>query len=188
MTIGKVVLDVTAVTYNGSSQVPTITLVPSDLSHTVKYDGGDTSPKNAGDYSVVVTVNDSRYAETVNGTFTINPATITITASDANRLYGGDNPNFPFTYSGFMGSDNEESLSTKASSTSAAVANSNVGTYPITASGAVGGNYAFVYVDGTLTIKQAPLTITPADKSKTCLLYTSPSPRDGLLSRMPSSA
>ena len=26
------------------------------------------------------------------------------------------------------------------------------------------------------------------DKSKTCLLYTSPSPRDGLLSRMPSSA
>ena len=26
------------------------------------------------------------------------------------------------------------------------------------------------------------------DKSGTCLLYTSPSPRDGLLSRMPSSA
>ena len=26
------------------------------------------------------------------------------------------------------------------------------------------------------------------DKIKTCLLYTSPSPRDGLLSRMPSSA
>ena len=25
-------------------------------------------------------------------------------------------------------------------------------------------------------------------QSKTCLLYTSPSPRDGLLSRMPSSA
>ena len=27
-----------------------------------------------------------------------------------------------------------------------------------------------------------------ADTLKTCLLYTSPSPRDGLLSRMPSSA
>ena len=26
------------------------------------------------------------------------------------------------------------------------------------------------------------------DEAKTCLLYTSPSPRDGLLSRMPSSA
>ena len=33
--------------------------------------------------------------------------------------------------------------------------------------------------------------LTPKDidiKSSTCLLYTSPSPRDGLLSRMPSSA
>ena len=28
----------------------------------------------------------------------------------------------------------------------------------------------------------------PVDKYKVCLLYTSPSPRDGLLSRMPSSA
>ena len=42
-----------------------------------------------------------------------------------------------------------------------------------------------------------PSTIIPAaagvyalegDESLTCLLYTSPSPRDGLLSRMPSSA
>ena len=32
------------------------------------------------------------------------------------------------------------------------------------------------------------LDITRADQSRNCLLYTSPSPRDGLLSRMPSSA
>ena len=31
-------------------------------------------------------------------------------------------------------------------------------------------------------------TIARADKCTPCLLYTSPSPRDGLLSRMPSSA
>ena len=30
--------------------------------------------------------------------------------------------------------------------------------------------------------------MTCADKDSNCLLYTSPSPRDGLLSRMPSSA
>ena len=30
--------------------------------------------------------------------------------------------------------------------------------------------------------------ISAADRARTCLLYTSPSPRDGLLSRMPSSA
>ena len=36
-----------------------------------------------------------------------------------------------------------------------------------------------------------PLVITPENEGiqdSTCLLYTSPSPRDGLLSRMPSSA
>ena len=31
-------------------------------------------------------------------------------------------------------------------------------------------------------------TLTDQDQRKDCLLYTSPSPRDGLLSRMPSSA
>ena len=32
------------------------------------------------------------------------------------------------------------------------------------------------------------IKILPGDKVRVCLLYTSPSPRDGLLSRMPSSA
>ena len=35
---------------------------------------------------------------------------------------------------------------------------------------------------------EAALAAMIADLSGTCLLYTSPSPRDGLLSRMPSSA
>ena len=37
--------------------------------------------------------------------------------------------------------------------------------------------------DGSFTVSQASITVVSA-----CLLYTSPSPRDGLLSRMPSSA
>ena len=32
------------------------------------------------------------------------------------------------------------------------------------------------------------LGVSPASATEICLLYTSPSPRDGLLSRMPSSA
>ena len=38
------------------------------------------------------------------------------------------------------------------------------------------------------TDEQAESISELRDKSRTCLLYTSPSPRDGLLSRMPSSA
>jgi len=169
LTIGKVDLDVTAVSYNGAEQVPTLTLTPSDLSHTVTYNGGSDNPKNAADYAVVVTVNDSRYEETVNGTFTINPATITVTAADASRVYGDANPDFSVSYSGFMGSETVSDLTTEATATTTAVATSTVGTYDIDASGAAADNYAFVYVDGTMTVSRAALTITPADKTKTYL-------------------
>ena len=108
--------------YSGAEQVPTLTLTPSDLSHTIKYNGGDVNPKNAGDYAVVVTVNDSRYSETVNGTFTINPATITVTAANASVVYGDANPDFSVFYSGFMGSEAASDLTTKATATTTAVA------------------------------------------------------------------
>ena len=39
-----------------------------------------------------------------------------------------------------------------------------------------------------IAILLAPVLIRTWKEFKTCLLYTSPSPRDGLLSRMPSSA
>ena len=41
-----------------------------------------------------------------------------------------------------------------------------------------------------LTLADAKFVVRPAGRAKVlrCLLYTSPSPRDGLLSRMPSSA
>ena len=43
--------------------------------------------------------------------------------------------------------------------------------------------------DGSATINFDPAAVNqPGGESHGCLLYTSPSPRDGLLSRMPSSA
>ena len=40
----------------------------------------------------------------------------------------------------------------------------------------------------TIDSGEAPETASEAEEMLGCLLYTSPSPRDGLLSRMPSSA
>ena len=52
--------------------------------------------------------------------------------------------------------------------------------------------YVIVHSDGKAVVQDFQLTAFPIlldfDKSFVCLLYTSPSPRDGLLSRMPSSA
>ena len=53
------------------------------------------------------------------------------------------------------------------------------------------GEFITIYtlVDITQTGVVAPYrSDAPAFKDDACLLYTSPSPRDGLLSRMPSSA
>ena len=46
---------------------------------------------------------------------------------------------------------------------------------------ATSGNFSAKLSDGSIAI-------TVSGRHKGCLLYTSPSPRDGLLSRMPSSA
>ena len=43
-------------------------------------------------------------------------------------------------------------------------------------------------LEKAIKLKQEQLTLKQEEKRNTCLLYTSPSPRDGLLSRMPSSA
>ena len=45
-----------------------------------------------------------------------------------------------------------------------------------------------VLSDDTPDTSEIPDAPVPAVTAKACLLYTSPSPRDGLLSRMPSSA
>ena len=42
--------------------------------------------------------------------------------------------------------------------------------------------------DGTLIVADQRYGLAKIDMTGSCLLYTSPSPRDGLLSRMPSSA
>src|SRR5207247_1945974 len=62
--------------------------------------------------------------------------------------------------------DTAASLTTPASVTTTATAASHAGTYPITASGAVGADYAIGYVVGTLTVNAATLTVTADDKAK----------------------
>ena len=47
---------------------------------------------------------------------------------------------------------------------------------------------ASLYLLSTPNIYTRTAAVLIKDDSKNCLLYTSPSPRDGLLSRMPSSA
>ena len=102
----------------------------------------------------------------VNGTLTVGQAALTITANDASRTYGATNPAFSASYNGLTAGDTNTVVSGLALST-AATTGSSVGTYTISGMGAVASNYAISYVNGTLTVGQAALTITANNASRT---------------------
>ena len=102
----------------------------------------------------------------VNGALTITRAMLTVTANNKSKIYGEENPVLTLSYSGFMNGDTEASLATKPTAVTAALKNSPVGQYTITAQGAVDLNYSFSYVNGTLDISKAALTATADNKSK----------------------
>src|SRR6185295_12938630 len=102
----------------------------------------------------------------INGTLTIEPAALTVTAHDQTKAYGAPTPALTVSYSGFVNGDTAASLTTPPTVTTTATAASAVGTYPITVSGAVSANYTIVPVNGTLTIEPAALTVTAHDQTK----------------------
>ena len=70
------------------------------------------------------------------------------------------------SYTGFVNGDTAASLTTPPSVSTTATTTSLVGTYPITASGAVSSNYTISYVAGTLTVTPAgPPSLTIANAS-----------------------
>ena len=133
---------------------------------------GDTSSAHVATYAITGTLSNgtgqaSDYAVTLkNGTLTVNPAALTITANNQSKAYDQVNPTLTVGYSGFVSGDTPASLTTAPSISTTATTGSPVGTYPITASGAVDPNYTIKYVAGTLTITTATLTITANNQSK----------------------
>jgi hypothetical protein len=125
-----------------------------------------TSP--VGNYPISISgATATNYAITfVAGTLTINQATLTITADNQTKNYGDNNPTLTYKYTGFVNGDDATKLTTPVSISTTAVITSSVGNYPISISGATATNYAITFVAGTLTINQAPLTITADNLSK----------------------
>src|SRR5439155_1399054 len=106
----------------------------------------------------------------VPGAMTITAASLTITANNLTKTYG---QTLTFTGAEFTTSTLAagDSVSSVALTSLGAAANASVAgsPYVITPSAAVGsglGNYTIGYVDGTLTVNQATLTITANNKSK----------------------
>src|SRR5262249_61253558 len=95
-----------------------------------------------------------------NGTLTVAPATLTITADNHTRSYGAANPTLTVSYGGFVNGDTAASLTAAPTVMTTATASSGVGTYPIT----VGGAAAAPHTTGPA---QARPTATPAPPAST---------------------
>ena len=134
-----------------------------------KYRGRDV-PSNAAGGSF----NPGNYTITYDdGILMVNPAALTITASNASKVYGQalTLAGTGFTSSGLQ-NGNTIGLVTLASAGAPANANVSGSPYAIAASNATGGtfsasNYSITYDAGSLTVNPAPLTIAADNESKT---------------------
>ena len=109
-----------------------------------------------------------------NGTLTVNPAALSITANADSKTYGQTKTygagSTAFTSSGLQNGETIGSVTITASGGTAA--NAAVASYNLTPSAAVGGtftagNYTITYNNGTLTVNPAALSITASADSKT---------------------
>ena len=143
----------------------------------ITYITTDTPASPIGTYTIIPTVSGPTAANytnitTTNGTLTVTPAVLTITANNATRAYNTANPTFTGTTAGLFKGD-----TVVTSFSSPAVLSSAVGTYPIipAVSGAALSNYSVNLVNGSLTItqNQAALVINVNSASR---LYGAPNP------------
>jgi hypothetical protein len=185
LTVGKAALSVKA--DNASklygANLPTFTGTLSGVQSgdniTASYTTGATASSPVGSYSITPVLADPdgkliNYAVTINnGTLSITPAALTVTAEDKSKTYGAANPTFTASYNGLVLNETPAVLGGTLGFNTAATTSSIVGTYSITPSGLTSNNYTITFVDGKLNVTKAPLSIKADDKSK---MFSAPLP------------
>ena len=93
-------------------------------------------------------------APQVQQSITIGPATLTVTANNASRLFGAANPPLTAAITGFVNGDTSSVVTGSASCTTTVQPWSPAGTYPITCTQGTlsAANYTFTFAPGTLTV------------------------------------
>ncbi len=143
--------------YTGSPLTVSVAGVAPGTEVVITYNGSETPPTNAGSYAVVAAI---AGGPTKKGKLIISKAPLTVTADDQSRVVGEENPELTFSYSGFVGGDNEATVfpvpATKTIKppviSTTASAKSPAGLYPIKLSGGGAANYALVFENATLTV------------------------------------
>jgi hypothetical protein len=101
----------------------------------------------------------------VDGTLTITPAPVTVTASSASMPFGGSVPTITASYDGLLDGDIAPAVLPVCSTT--ATSSSPAGTYSSSCSGADDPKYSFTYVDGVVGVGTTVVTVTASSPSST---------------------
>ncbi len=151
-------------------------LANSGVTGAASFSGTATTGVDKGNYPITPgqgTLAATNYDFTIfsSGTLNVGVATLTITAKPQSKTYGTGYTldATQFTTSGLLNGDTVGSVTLSSLGSTATAA---AGSYAITPSAVTGGtfspsNYAILYSSGTLTVNQAPLTITANNQSKT---------------------
>jgi sugar lactone lactonase YvrE len=154
-----VVLNPIPETVYGSADVALNAVPPTNS--TVSYTSSNTAVATVVNNSIHITgagtatitaTSAGLYVSQATQVLVIKPAQLTVKADDKTRLPGAANPEFTYTYSGFVNSDKQANIAVLPTAATTATTTSVPGSYPITPGGAVSANYTFTYVPGILTI------------------------------------
>ncbi len=179
MTVTKAVLTFTADNksklYRTSNPTLTYTVTGFVLGQTPRTSGVTGSPNLSttattnspvGTYPIIITngtLNSSRYSfNFVNGTLTINPRSLTITANAVSKVYGNVDPalTYRITSGSLLGGDVLTGSLTRASG-------ENVGSYAIgIGTLAASSNYAITFIPNSLTITRLSVTVRAQARTK----------------------
>ncbi|WP_158590463.1 MBG domain-containing protein [Noviherbaspirillum cavernae] len=141
------------------------------LGGTLNWGGSAQGAVNAGLYTLTPSgLTSNNYAIShVNGSLTITPAPLVVTANNVSKVYDGQiySGNAGASYTGFVNGETAAALGGTLTWGGSAQGAINAGSYAITPSGLSSNNYTIVYASGTLTINPALLTVAAANASKT---------------------
>ncbi len=114
-------------------------------------DGSTLTITGVGEVTVTASQagNETFNPATLAQSFTVAPATLTVTAQGEIITYGDDLPEFTYELGGFVNGEEEGVLTSIPTISSNASVESDAGTYEIIASGGEAANYTFTYVSAT---------------------------------------
>ena len=160
--------DITALTYTGVAQTPTVTVndgetrLVENTDYTVSYSNNTNAALSTATTAPTVTITavatSQKYAGTTSKTFTIQKKALTITAENKTATFGDAAPAYTVTYDGFENNETATVLGGTLALACDYVQNeSGVGEYEITPSGLTSDNYEITFTAGKLTVGKKAL-------------------------------